>query len=226
MTSAPEYNNTDLVVVPINAILNWPMVTTAGFAAFLNDKVNTLFKVFSTIGESFFPVLPLVTCWMKILVMVGLVKTQCKQYQTSTKSSNASPKKNIMALHHGWFLQQRVSWWHSSSSISGRQFHCCECLWVGTISDLYSREKEGLLLDEVPTDTHWTSSWTWVTLLSNFMVEPSTKRTQVPPVITDGTVLCRAPFTRQNSWMVPIILQPTTSRVTPHRPTYACHKDT
>ena len=51
MTSAPEYNNTDLVVVPINGILNWPMVTTAGFAAFLNDKVNTLFKVFSTIGE-------------------------------------------------------------------------------------------------------------------------------------------------------------------------------
>ena len=62
MTSAPEYNNTDLVVVPINGILNWPMVTTAGFAAFLNDKVSTLLKVFSTIGESFSPVLPLVTC--------------------------------------------------------------------------------------------------------------------------------------------------------------------
>ena len=48
----------------------------------------------------------------------------------------------------GWFLHQRVSWWHSSSSISGRRFHCCECLWVGTISNLWSREKEGLLLDK------------------------------------------------------------------------------
>ena len=51
----------------------------------------------------------------------------------------------------GWFLHQRVSWWHSSSRISGRRFHCCECLWVGAISDLYSREKQGLLLDKAPT---------------------------------------------------------------------------
>ena len=44
MTTAPEYNSTGLVGFPINAILNWPMATTAGFAAFLNDKVNGLFK--------------------------------------------------------------------------------------------------------------------------------------------------------------------------------------
>ena len=44
MTTAPEYNETGLVGFPINVILNWPMATTAGFAAFLNDKVNTLFK--------------------------------------------------------------------------------------------------------------------------------------------------------------------------------------
>ena len=44
MTTAPEYNKTGLVGFPINVILNWPMATTAGFAAFLNDKVNTLFK--------------------------------------------------------------------------------------------------------------------------------------------------------------------------------------
>ena len=44
MTTAPEYNDSGLVGFPINVILNWPMNTTAGFAAFLNDKVNTLFK--------------------------------------------------------------------------------------------------------------------------------------------------------------------------------------
>ncbi|XP_029197535.2 L-tryptophan decarboxylase-like isoform X2 [Acropora millepora] len=44
MTTAPEFNESGLVGFPINVILNWPMNTTAGFAAFLNDKVNTLFK--------------------------------------------------------------------------------------------------------------------------------------------------------------------------------------
>ena len=44
MTTAPEYNDSGLVGFPINVILNWPMNTTAGFAAFLNDKVNRLLK--------------------------------------------------------------------------------------------------------------------------------------------------------------------------------------
>ena len=44
MTTAPEFNETRLVAFPINVILNWPMNTTAGFDAFLNDKVNKLFK--------------------------------------------------------------------------------------------------------------------------------------------------------------------------------------
>lgn len=44
MTKAPEFNKTGLVGFPINVILNWPMATTAGFAAFLNDKINRLFK--------------------------------------------------------------------------------------------------------------------------------------------------------------------------------------
>ena len=44
MTTAPKFNKTGLVGFPINAILNWPMATTAGFAAFLNNKVNSLFK--------------------------------------------------------------------------------------------------------------------------------------------------------------------------------------
>ena len=44
MTKTPEYNDSGLVGFPINAILNWPMGTAGGFAAFLNDKVNTSFK--------------------------------------------------------------------------------------------------------------------------------------------------------------------------------------
>ncbi len=44
MTKAPEFNKTGLVGFPINAILDWPMGTTGGFAAFLNDKVNVQLK--------------------------------------------------------------------------------------------------------------------------------------------------------------------------------------
>lgn len=44
MTKAPEYNESGLVGFPINAILDWPMGTSGGFAAFLNDKVNAQFK--------------------------------------------------------------------------------------------------------------------------------------------------------------------------------------
>ncbi|MCB0069221.1 MAG: phophatidylserine decarboxylase associated domain-containing protein, partial [Caldilineaceae bacterium] len=40
LTTAPEFNKTGLVGFPINAILDWPMGTEGGFAAFLNDKVN------------------------------------------------------------------------------------------------------------------------------------------------------------------------------------------
>jgi phosphatidylserine decarboxylase len=44
MTHAPEYDDTGLVGFPINAILDWAMGTPAGFAAFLNDRVNQQFK--------------------------------------------------------------------------------------------------------------------------------------------------------------------------------------
>ncbi len=44
LTTAPEFNTTALVGFPINAILDWPMATEAGFAAFLNDRVNAQFK--------------------------------------------------------------------------------------------------------------------------------------------------------------------------------------
>lgn len=38
--TAPEFNKTSLVGLPITAILNWPMATSAGLSAFLNDKVR------------------------------------------------------------------------------------------------------------------------------------------------------------------------------------------
>ncbi|OQA29021.1 MAG: phosphatidylserine decarboxylase [Verrucomicrobia bacterium ADurb.Bin345] len=44
MTTAPEFNKTGLVGFPINAILDWPMGTQAGAAAFLNEKVNRQLK--------------------------------------------------------------------------------------------------------------------------------------------------------------------------------------
>lgn len=44
LTQAPEYNKTDLVGFPINAIVNWAMGTPAGATAFLNPKVNRQLK--------------------------------------------------------------------------------------------------------------------------------------------------------------------------------------
>jgi phosphatidylserine decarboxylase len=44
MTHAPGYSDTGLVGFPINAILDRAMGTHAGFAAFLNDRVNRQFK--------------------------------------------------------------------------------------------------------------------------------------------------------------------------------------
>ena len=44
MTTAPKFNKTPYLAVPIYLILNSVIDTTAGFAVFLNDKVNWLFK--------------------------------------------------------------------------------------------------------------------------------------------------------------------------------------
>jgi phosphatidylserine decarboxylase len=44
ITKSPEFNKSELVGVPINAILDWPMGTRAGVTAFLNEKVNRQFK--------------------------------------------------------------------------------------------------------------------------------------------------------------------------------------
>lgn len=44
LKTAPEFNKTGLVGFPINAILDWPMGTPGGFAAFLNPRVNGILK--------------------------------------------------------------------------------------------------------------------------------------------------------------------------------------
>jgi len=44
MTKAPEYNETGLVGFPINAIFDYSMGTSAGFAAFLDPKLNAQLK--------------------------------------------------------------------------------------------------------------------------------------------------------------------------------------
>jgi len=44
LRKAPGFDKTGLVGFPINAILDWPMGTQAGFAAFTNEKVNRQIK--------------------------------------------------------------------------------------------------------------------------------------------------------------------------------------
>jgi phosphatidylserine decarboxylase len=51
LVKAPEFNETGLVGFPINAVLDWPMGTEAGFAAFLNEQVNAqLMKILNAWG--------------------------------------------------------------------------------------------------------------------------------------------------------------------------------
>ena len=45
VTRAPEYDRTGVVGIPINAILDWSMGTEAGYAAFLDEKVNAHLRV-------------------------------------------------------------------------------------------------------------------------------------------------------------------------------------
>lgn len=44
LTQAPEYNTTELVGAPLNAIIDWSMGTPAGFAAFRHPPINQMFK--------------------------------------------------------------------------------------------------------------------------------------------------------------------------------------
>lgn len=49
---APTFEDSYFVAFPINAILDWPMGTPAGYAAFVNPKVNAMFhKMFNVWSE-------------------------------------------------------------------------------------------------------------------------------------------------------------------------------
>ena len=82
MTTAPEFNETGLVGFPINVILNWPMNTTAGFAAFLNDKVNRLFKnILNYWAET----------WLNTAASCSVLTTQSPGGWFSEEAMNAMP---------------------------------------------------------------------------------------------------------------------------------------
>ncbi len=44
LTRAPEFGESAMVATPLNAILDWPMGTPAGFAAFRDPRVNAMLK--------------------------------------------------------------------------------------------------------------------------------------------------------------------------------------
>lgn len=44
ITTAPEFDTTELVGCPLNAVLDWAMGTTAGFALFRNEALNAVLK--------------------------------------------------------------------------------------------------------------------------------------------------------------------------------------
>ena len=44
IATAPAFEQNDLVGFPINAILDWPMGTPAGYSMFTTDRVNEQFK--------------------------------------------------------------------------------------------------------------------------------------------------------------------------------------
>ena len=44
LTTAPTYDDTGMVGFPINAVLDFPMITPAGLAAFVAPKVNDMFR--------------------------------------------------------------------------------------------------------------------------------------------------------------------------------------
>ncbi len=53
LTRAPAFDETALVGVPLNAILDWCMGTPAGFAAFRHDAINAMFKKILTVWCEF-----------------------------------------------------------------------------------------------------------------------------------------------------------------------------
>jgi len=53
LTRAPEYNGTYMVGCPVNAILDYPMITPAGLAAFADERVNAMLRRYLAVWAEF-----------------------------------------------------------------------------------------------------------------------------------------------------------------------------
>ena len=53
LTQAPDYETSELVGAPLNAVIDWAMGTPAGFAAFREQRVNAIFKKILTVWGEF-----------------------------------------------------------------------------------------------------------------------------------------------------------------------------
>lgn len=88
--TAPSFNETGLVGFPINAILDWPMGTTAGTNAFLDERVNERFKaILNEWGGSLNPP-HLDTSSTMTPVMVGSAGMQRRRCPASPRPLNVN----------------------------------------------------------------------------------------------------------------------------------------
>ena len=68
LTTSPTFDTTAMVGCPINAILDYPMITPAGLAAFADPRVNEILRRLLSVWADFLDSKPLVTCWMTRLL--------------------------------------------------------------------------------------------------------------------------------------------------------------
>ena len=219
MTTAPEYNKTSLVALPINVILNWPMATTAGFSAFLNDKVNRLFK-------------SILNYWGKFL------------------SSSASCHVLTDDPRHGWFgedaMQAMPNFVHEFKCKPNEK-HYGFTSW----DDFFTREfRDGIRPVASPDDDSIVAN---ACESAPYQISTAVKKrdffwakhqrysldfilnmSDLAKQFHGGTVYqAYLSATSYHRWHSPVSgtiykieLVDTTFRITPRRPTYACHKDT
>ncbi len=84
LPTAPEFNETDLVGCPINAIIDWTMCTTAGYAAFRNAKLNEMFR--------------------KILnVWSAYLSSPASRYVLNTSATGWKSEAALKHLHMEWY---------------------------------------------------------------------------------------------------------------------------
>jgi phosphatidylserine decarboxylase len=87
LTTAPDFNTTGMVGFPINAILDFPMITPAGLAAFLAQKVNAMFR--------------------KVLrVWTQFLDSEDSRYVLNTTSSGWLSPEALKAIHMNEFIHE------------------------------------------------------------------------------------------------------------------------